>query len=59
MDIKETLINLGYSNIKDMGSEYRTRPIYRESDNNTTLRIKKTQDSLQTSLDKSLARLKN
>ena len=41
MDIKETLINLGYSNIKDMGSEYRTRPIYRESDNNTTLRIKK------------------
>ena len=24
-----------------MGSEYRTRPIYRESDNNTTLRIKK------------------
>ena len=41
MDIKETLINLGYSNIKDMGGEYRTRPIYRESDNNTTLRIKK------------------
>jgi len=41
VDIKETLINLGYSNIKDMGSEYRTRPIYRESDNNTTLRIKK------------------
>ena len=24
-----------------MGAEYRTRPIYRESDNNTTLRIKK------------------
>ena len=41
MDIKETLINLGYSNIKDLGNEYRARPIYRESDNDTSLRIKK------------------
>ncbi len=41
MDIKETLINLGYSNIQDLGNEYRAKPIYRESDSNTVLRIKK------------------
>ena len=41
MDIKETLINLGYSNIQDLGTEYRTKPIYRESSSNTVLRIKK------------------
>ena len=41
MDIKETLINLGYSNIQDLGNEYRTKPIYRDSSSNTVLRIKK------------------
>ena len=41
MDIKETLINLGYSNIQDLGNEYRAKPIYRESSSNTVLRIKK------------------
>ena len=41
MDIKETLISLGYSNIQDLGNEYRTKPIYRDSDSNTVLRIKK------------------
>tara|TARA_Y100000310_G_C20539660_1_gene742583 strand:- start:29 stop:955 length:927 start_codon:yes stop_codon:yes gene_type:complete len=41
VDIKETLISLGYSNIQDLGNEYRTKPIYRESDSNTVLRIKK------------------
>jgi len=41
MDIKETLIDLGYSNIQDLGSEYRAKPIYRNSSSNTVLRIKK------------------
>ena len=36
------LYELGYSNISEYPKEYRTRPIYRESDNNTVLRIDKT-----------------
>ena len=40
-DIKEMLYELGYSNISEYPREYRTRPIYRESDNNTVLRIDK------------------
>ncbi len=40
-DIKEMLYELGYSNISEYPKEYRTRPIYRESDNNTVLRIDK------------------
>lgn len=35
------LYELGYSNISEYPKEYRTRPIYRESDNNTVLRIDK------------------
>ena len=42
IDIKEMLYELGYSNISEYPKEYRTRPIYRESDNNTVLRIDKT-----------------
>ncbi len=41
-DIKEMLYELGYSNISEYPREYRTRPIYRDSDNNTVLRIDKT-----------------
>ena len=40
-DIKEMLYELGYSNISEYPREYRTRPVYRESDNNTVLRIDK------------------
>lgn len=40
-DIKEMLYELGYSNISEYPREYRTRPIYRESDNNTVLRVDK------------------
>ena len=36
------LYELGYSNISEYPKEYRTRPIYRESDNNTVLRVDKT-----------------
>ena len=36
------LYELGYSNISEYPREYRTRPIYRDSDNNTVLRIDKT-----------------
>jgi hypothetical protein len=36
----EVLTNLGYT-LTDNGREYRTRPIYRESDNSTSLRIRK------------------
>ena len=33
MEIKETLQKLGYTNLKDYGKEYRTKPLYRDSDN--------------------------
>ena len=36
------LYELGYSNISEYPREYRTRPISRDSDNNTVLRIDKT-----------------
>ena len=38
---KDMLYELGYSNIMENAKEYRTRPIYRESDNNTVLRVNK------------------
>lgn len=41
MDIKEILHNIGYHNLKDFGGWYRTRPIYRNSDNDTVLAINK------------------
>lgn len=41
MDLKEVLVELGYSNITDNGKEYRMRPIYRESNNSTSLCVKK------------------
>jgi DNA primase len=39
-NIHQILTNIGYS-LKDYGREYRTRPIYRDSDNDTVLRIYK------------------
>lgn len=39
--IKEILLNLGYSNIADHGKEFRAKPIYRDSSNNTSLSIRK------------------
>lgn len=41
MNIKDILIDLGYSNIIESAKDYRMRPIYRESDNNTVLCVKK------------------
>jgi hypothetical protein len=41
MNVKEILIDLGYSNISEGPKEYRMRPIYRDSDNNTVLSVKK------------------
>jgi hypothetical protein len=38
--IREVLTDMGY-NLRDYGREYRARPIYRSSDNNTVLSIKK------------------
>lgn len=39
-NIYQILTNMGYS-LKDYGREYRAKPIYRESDNDTVLRIYK------------------
>ena len=39
-NIYQILTNIGYS-LKDYGREYRTKPLYRESDNDTVLRIYK------------------
>jgi hypothetical protein len=38
---KEILINLGYTNITENAKEFRTKPIYRDSDNDTVLRVRK------------------
>ena len=38
--IRDILTSIGY-NLSDHGGEFRARPIYRDSDNNTVLRIKK------------------
>lgn len=40
INIYEVLTNIGYS-LKDCGKEYRARPIYRDSDNDSVLRIYK------------------
>ena len=40
-NLKDILLEIGYSNIIDSGKEFRTRPIYRDSGNNTSLCIKK------------------
>lgn len=39
-DIKDILTEIGY-NLRDCGNEYRAKPLYRESDNNNVLCIKK------------------
>jgi len=39
-NIYQILTNIGYA-LKDFGREYRTKPIYRDSDNDTVLRIYK------------------
>ena len=39
-NLQEILSELGYS-LRDYGDEYRARPLYRESDNETVLCIKK------------------
>lgn len=44
MTIKSILIDLGYQ-VNELANEYRCRPIYRESDNNNSLRIKKSNGS--------------
>lgn len=41
MNIKDILLDLGYSNIIEGPKDYRMRPIYRDSDNNTVLSVKK------------------
>lgn len=40
LDVGQILKNIGY-NLKDFGKEYRAKPLYRESDNDTVLRIYK------------------
>lgn len=41
MNYKEILLDLGYSNIIENAKDFRTRPIYRDSDNGTVLKINK------------------
>jgi hypothetical protein len=42
MDVLDILYKIGYTDLKDHGKEWRTRPLYRASDNNTSLCINKT-----------------
>jgi len=41
MDVKEVLQKLGYTNLKDNGKEFRTKPLYRDSGNPTCLCVYK------------------
>ena len=41
MDFKSILLDVGYSNIKDNGREFRMKPIYRDSSNGTVLSVRK------------------
>jgi hypothetical protein len=40
-NLENILHKLGYNSLKDLGLEYQTRPLYRDSDNNTALVIRK------------------
>lgn len=39
--IRDILVDLGYEGIRDYGKDYRMRPIYRESNNSTSLQVNK------------------
>tara|TARA_R100000808_G_C2152301_1_gene161627 strand:+ start:3021 stop:3944 length:924 start_codon:yes stop_codon:yes gene_type:complete len=41
MDFKSILLDVGYSNIKDNGREFRMKPIYRDSSSGTVLSVRK------------------
>jgi len=41
MDIKNILLDVGYSNIKDNGREFRMKPMYRDSSSDTVLSVRK------------------
>ena len=41
MEIKDVLFKIGYSDLRDFGKEWRTRPLYRTSGNGSSLAIKK------------------
>lgn len=41
MDVLEILHKIGYTDVKETSSQYTTRPLYRDSDNNTALAINK------------------
>lgn len=40
-NLKDILLDIGYSNISDNGRELRMKPIYRDSSNNTVLSVRK------------------
>lgn len=40
-NLKDILLDAGYSNISDTGREFRMKPIYRESSSNTVLSVRK------------------
>ncbi len=40
-NLKDILLDVGYSNISDAGREFRMKPIYRESSSNTVLSVRK------------------
>lgn len=41
MDFKNVLLDVGYSNIKDNGREFRMKPTYRDSSSDTVLSVRK------------------
>lgn len=41
LNVKEVLLNIGYSNITEDAKTYRMKPIYRESSNSSVLSVKK------------------
>ena len=41
LDVKEALMDMGYSNITEDSKNYRMKPIYRDSSSNTVLSVRK------------------
>src|ERR1700761_6062783 len=41
MDVQQILIQIGYTDLRDFGKDWRTRPLYRNSGNHTSLSINK------------------
>jgi hypothetical protein len=40
-EVRDILLKIGYSDLRDFGKQWRMAPLYRSSDNNTSLAVNK------------------